>query len=230
MPKEELAEYTACVPSGAIIPGPEAIRALVKGLNERLANVKPLALVCSALFVLMFSVDALAGGPMRNLDPSIARPHSMAFGKSLNEWMELHLRWVEDGQNPDERVGNVAFLPIIGESPFEVSVEPGTALVLPVVAWLALDESEILPDEWFGDANHIFGNVLLDGVPIVEPNEAYYVGPTELDPPVFGQGYYQAIVFVATPLPKGQHQIVLHSEFVDFGAEFDNIWLITVEK
>ena len=231
MSKEQLNEYTSYVHSGVIIPGTKAIRAAVKGINERLADVKKLVLVCSALFVLMFSIDALAGQPMRNLDPGIAPPHSHAFGKSLDEWTELYLRWFENGQNPDEQVGNVAFLPIAPGPLFEVSVKPGTALVLPVLTWLAFDESEILPDEWFGDPSHIFGNVSLDGVPIVEPNEDYYVGPTKLDPPLFGVApYYQAIVFVATPLSPGKHQIGLHAEFVDFGATFDNTWNITVEK
>lgn len=211
--------------------------AIVRDLRPRfaeagiLAGVKKWVLLFCALLVLLFSIDALAGQPMRNLDPGIAVPHSKAFGKTLDEWMELHLRWLENGQDPNARVGKVAFLPIIGESPFVVTVEPGTPLVLPVVAWLGESETDLLPDEWFGDPNHVFGEVMLDGVPVLEPNANYYVGPSDLDPPLFGLYYnYQALVFVTTPLSPGQHQITLHSEFVDFGVAFDNIWLITVEK
>jgi hypothetical protein len=202
-----------------------------KEIKDRLRDGKKLAMYLSAVFVLVFSVEALAGEPARNLDPGIAPPHSHAFGKSLDEWTELYFRWFENGQDPESRVGKVAFLPIAPGPLFEVSVKPGTPLVLPVVAWLAFGEDDFLPNEWFGDPNHIFGNVYLDGVAIAEPNADYYVGPTELDPPLFGVAtHFQAIVFVTTPLTPGEHQIVLHSEFVDFGVAFDNIWNITVER
>ena len=67
---------------------------------------------------------------------------------------------------------------------------------------------------------------------LVETNEDYYVGPTWLDPPVILFGaefvYYQALVVVILPLPVGEHEIVLHSYFADFGDVFDNIWNIKV--
>ena len=197
--------------------------------------MKKLALFPSVIIVVLFSVNVLAGGSLRsfgNLDPGIAQPHSYAHGRSLDKWMEAYLRWLEAGGDPADQVRNVAFLPIIGASPFEVEVEPGTVLVLPVVTWLGFPGDEVLPDEWWGDRSHIFGDVYLDGVPIVEPNADYYVGPTYLEPPVilFGSeiAFYQAILVVINPLPPGEHQIDLHSEFVDFGVAFDNMWNITV--
>ena len=148
------------------------------------------------------------------------------------EGMEAYLRWLEDGASPAVRIKNVAFLPIIGESPFEVTVKPGTALVLPVATWIGTMDDELLDDEWFGDPDHIFGIVRLDGELLVETNEDYYVGPTWLDPPVILFGaefvYYQALVVVIHPLPVGEHEIVLHSYFADFGDVFNNTWNITV--
>ena len=122
--------------------------------------MKKLVLSLGTLFVLLFSVHALAGDTLRsmgNLDPGVTQPNSAAFGRSLDAWMETYIRWLEDGADPDARVKNVAFLPIIGASPFEVEVEPGTALVLPIATWLGFPGDEALPDEWWGDRDHIFG-------------------------------------------------------------------------
>ena len=142
------------------------------------------------------------------------------------------------GKTPRIEIGeisgrNVAFLPIYPGPVFDVEVKSGTALVLPVVTYLGFPEDDPLPNDWFGDRDHVFGDVYLDGEPIVEPNEAYYVGPTYLDPyvvlfDIYEIAFYQAIVCVINPLPPGEHVIVLHSEFVDFGDVFDNTWNITV--
>ena len=71
----------------------------------------------------------------------------------------------------------------------------------------------------------------LDGQQIAVPNTEYYVGPTYLDPPASLFGFeiifYQALVVVINPLTPGEHHINLHSEFVDYGAAFDNTWNIT---
>jgi len=199
--------------------------------QEKEGKMKKLAISLGVILLFLPALNVHAGQPLGNLDPGIARPYSNAFGKSLDEWMEAYLRWLEDGADPADK-RNVAFLPILGDSPFDVEVKAGTALVLPVATWLGFPEDEPLPDEWFGDRNHVFGDVTLDGEPIAERNADYYVGPTYLDPPVslfgFDIVFYQAIVCVINPLPPGEHQIVLHSEFVDFGAVFDNTWNITV--
>jgi hypothetical protein len=198
--------------------------------------MKRLIVALITVFLVTAAGFSTAGQPARtigNLDPAAAQPNSHAFGKTLDAWMEAYIRWWEDGADPAARVKNVAFLPIEGESPFEVSVEPGTALVLPIATWLAFPGEEPLPDDWWGDPNHIFGHVHLNGQAIAEPNVEYYVGPTYLDPPAslfgFDIALYQALVVVIKPLPAGDHELVLHSEFVDFGAVFDNVWNITVE-
>lgn len=195
--------------------------------------MKKLAISLAVTLVFLFAVNVHAGQTLRNLDPGIARPHSNAFGKSLDEWMETYLRWWGDGADPAAKIRNVAFLPIYPGPVFDVEVKSGTALVLPVVTYLGFPEDDPLPNDWFGDRDHVFGDVYLDGEPIVEPNEAYYVGPTYLDPyvvlfDIYEIAFYQAIVCVIKPLPPGEHVIVLHSEFVDFGDVFDNTWNITV--
>ncbi|WP_455208397.1 hypothetical protein [Kaarinaea lacus] len=200
--------------------------------------MKRLALNLSVVFLVLFSMNTIAGEALRNLgnlDPGVTQPNSNAFGKSLDAWMEVYIRWLEDGADPDARVKNAAFLPILGESPFAVEVEAGTALVLPIATWLGFPGDPILPEEWWGDPNHIFGDVTLDGQPIAIPNEDYYVGPTDLVPPailfgIYEIDFYQALVVVINPLTPGDHQIVLHSEFVDLGLVFDNTWNISVVR
>jgi len=197
--------------------------------------MKKLILALGAVFLVLFSVGTMAGESLRNmgnLDPGVTQPNSNAFGRSLDAWMETYIRWLETGADPEYRVKNVSFLPILGDSPFNVEVGPGTALVLPIVTWLGFPGDEPLPDEWWGDRGHIFGDVYLDGQQIAVPNTEYYVGPTYLDPPASLFGFeiifYQALVVVINPLTPGEHHINLHSEFVDYGAAFDNTWNITV--
>lgn len=198
-----------------------------------------LALMLNAVFLVLFSASLMAGGALRDLEnqgTGVTQPNSNAFGRSLDAWMEEYVRWLEDGADPNYRVRNVAFLPILGESPFNVQVESGTALVLPIVTWLGFPEDEPLPDEWWGDRDHIFGDVFLDGQQIAVPNSDYYVGPTDLDPSaiivigddVYEIVFYQALVVVISPLSVGEHEIVLHSEIVEAGQVFDNTWNISV--
>jgi len=208
--------------------------------------MKKLLVSMVMIFVLLLSLNVQAGQPLGSLRHWIAPPHSIAFGKSLNGWMEAYVRWLEDGADPNARIGNVAFLPIFGGPEFEpIEVEPGTALVLPVATWLGFPGDPIIPDEYFGDPDFIYGEVKLDPGPggeglIVEINENYYVGPTDLDPDaiLFGEyiiDYYQALVCLILPLPPGEHTIELESYFKDIPPQYgvtdvhyENTWIITV--
>ena len=181
--------------------------------------------------VLLFSGYAIAGGGMRDLGGKAVPPGSNAFSMSLDDWTGEYIRWLEDGMDPAARVKNAAFLPIIGASPFEVEVEPGVALILPVYTYLGFPGDDYLPDEWWG--NEIFGYVHLDGQLIADVNRDYYVGPTYLVPPailfgVYTIDFYQALTVVIEPLSAGEHVITLHSENTMTGEVYDNTWNIKV--
>ena len=196
--------------------------------------MKKLLISVVVIFALLFSVNVQAGQPLGLPRAWLAQPNSRAFGMSLDGWMEAWVRWLENGADPDARIGNVAFLPIFPGPQFSVDIKVGTALVLPVATWLGTepDYSDMAPDDWFGDSDHIFGTLQLDGGKVIEINENYYVGPTYYDPPaiLFETNIYftQALACVILPLPPGVHELILHSEFVDFGIAFDNTWTITV--
>lgn len=202
--------------------------------------MKKLILPMAVFSIILISINAYAGQPLGASSHWLAQPHSMAFGNSLDEWIEAYVRWLEDGMDPTARVKNVAFLPIIGDgSPFEVEIEAGTALVLPVALWLgeryadpSFPDDEPFPDEWFGDPDHIWGTVQLDEGPVIDIDEHYYVGPTYLDPSalMFGSEFifYQAIACVILPLPVGDHDVFLQAGYEDFGVMFDNTWNISV--
>ena len=192
--------------------------------------MKKLAISLGVILLFLLAINVHAGEPFGAPRHWIAPPNSMAFGKSLDDWVLVYMGWLNAGADQDAKIRNVAFLPIIPGPEFEVEVKVGTALVLPIATWLGEDESDTLPDAWFGDPLHVFGELSLNGGPIVEINEDYYVGPTPIEPPLFGAFVlYQALACVILPLPAGVHEIVLHSEFVDFGAVFDNSWTITVK-
>lgn len=197
--------------------------------------MKNLLISVVVIFLLLLSINVQAGQPLGSRQHWLAQPNSKAFGMPLDEWTEAHLRWLEDGADPAARIGKVAFLPIDCVSSscnFEVEVEAGTPFVLPVATWLGSTVNDTLPDDWFGDTNHVWGTLQFDGGPIKEINGDYYVGPTLLEPPadLFETDIYlyQALACVILPLPPGVHEVLLHSEFVDYGVEFDNTWIITV--
>lgn len=175
--------------------------------------------------LLLFSIYAQAGMTVGGIPNPDAQPNSQAFGKSLDEWIGIHLRWLEAGQDPDVRVKNVAFLPIVGESPFSVEVKSGTALVLPIALWLGFEDDPVLQPSDF------VGAVTLDGQPIAEPNIDFLVGPTPVDPPLFGVvTFYQGLGVVIKPLTPGAHTIELFSSVntPEGLGEFNNTWNITV--
>jgi hypothetical protein len=62
--------------------------------------MKRLVLSLGALSILLFSLHAVSGEALRtmgNLGPGVTQPDSLAFGKSLNAWMEAYIRWLENG-------------------------------------------------------------------------------------------------------------------------------------
>jgi hypothetical protein len=198
-------------------------------------SLRVLALLLSSASALAGPVGGLSLDAQSGPNP-VAPPNSHAYGKSLNEWMGTYWRQFLAGNLVGEK--KVTFLPISCDNPpctFDITIKPGTPLVLPLAAWLGFntDDPVALPDEWWGDPDHIFTETTLDGRPIAEPNAAYYVGPTYFEPPIQLDAetsvlLYQTIGVVIKPLSTGVHQIVLHSEFVDLGASYDNTWNITV--
>jgi hypothetical protein len=158
--------------------------------------------------------------------------HSSAFGKSLDAWVEAYLRSAfEDAAIPKKKI---EFLPIFGDQPsdnvFEVEVKPGTKMVLPIALYLGFPEDQPL------EPSDFTGYVTVDGQLIAEPNEDYYFGPTDLDPPIiltigedtYTIAFYQGLGVIINPLTPGFHTIELDST-VD-GDAFHNTWNITVKR
>jgi hypothetical protein len=203
--------------------------------------MKKLVLTICTLFVFLFSVNTLGGVTLGDMGPSVTNPHpvaqpnSKAHGRSLDAWVEAYVRSLFEGAAVPNK--NVTFLPIFGEYPsdniFEVEVKPGTALVLPIALWLGFPGDPVLGVSNFSSA------VTLDGLPIAVPNEDYYVGPTNLDPPItLGEdtiAFYEGLAVVIKPLTPGEHTIQLSSAITiplgdgtNFVAEFSNTWNIMV--
>lgn len=183
---------------------------------------------------LLFTVNVYAGKALGPDKLRLAPPHSNAFGMSLHEWMDEWVNWFFTSQDSDVRVNNAAFLPLWE---FDIEVEAGTALVLPVFTYLGFPEDATIPEEWWGDPNYIWGVLSIDGGPEVKITAEYYTGITYFDPWIEFFGYnisfYQAIGCVILPLPPGEHVLVLHSECVegyDCSAVFDNTWNINVTR
>ena len=184
--------------------------------------------------VYLFSAQAMAGMPLNDVGPSVAKPnpdlpgHSSAFGKSLDAWVEAYLRSALEGAAIPKK--KIEFLPIFGEEPtgnvFEVEVKTGTKMVLPIALYLGFPEDPPLAPSEFT------GVVTVDGQLIADPNEDYYFGPTDLDPPIilgpYTIAFYQGLGVVIKSLTPGLHTIELYSSVE--GDSFHNTWLITVKR
>jgi hypothetical protein len=193
-------------------------------------------------------------------------PHSNAYGRSLTEWMKLYATWLAGGAQADH-VGNVRFLPLpVSEvasgsgtysDPFvlvgqqDVTLQPGTAFTMPLVAWVGetYDPALGIPDDVPFDRS-IFTDpdllVTLDGQTLIDSDvddlTNYYFGPVHFDATIpyaqptpygaIGAIWVQGLGFVHHPLPVGTHTLTVHSELlipaIDLGYVFENQWTITV--
>jgi len=194
--------------------------------------MKKLLLVVGTLVVLLVSTNTQAGvtlGNLGDLGPGITtpnpetQPNSRAYGKSLAAWVEVYLRNLFEGEAQPSN--SVVFLPIIGDSPFEIVVKPGSALMLPIALWLGFPgDPELGPDNFYGA-------VTLDGKPVAVPNEAFYIKPAYIEPLILDLvAFYEGIAILLKPLTPGQHTLVLSSSIYtpDGLQEFNNTWNIMV--
>ncbi|RIK40928.1 MAG: hypothetical protein DCC55_13480 [Chloroflexi bacterium] len=188
-----------------------------------------------------------------------APPQSHAFGKALEEWQLLYFTWYLGGSQADQ-VRNVRFLPLpegepTGEDPtiivgeLDLTLEVGTAFVLPVLTFIGetyvedVADDEPLPAEIFTGAPVL---VSLNGQPLIDSGvenlDKYLFGPVFFDPPILYDEpqprgdvnaaaaiFVQGIGFVYPPLPVGEHTLTLFAVFEDFGVGFSNTWHITVQ-
>jgi hypothetical protein len=226
--------------------------------------MKKLALLICAILGVTFSAGALSAG-----SNPVSPPNSQAFGRSLDAWLGDF--WRQYFTFP-EVVGekNITFLPIACSVPtptclceptstgvactFDVTVAPGTPLVIPFVGWVGYSADDFLPPECWGQTcngpppvnlREVFADATLDGKPIGEPSAAYYVGPTFFDPPIPCpyEGapdnmcvLYQSIGVVIKPLNPGTHLLVLYSGLRGedpppvgaWSLTYNNMWNITV--
>ena len=168
-----------------------------------------------ALPVLLVALLSLAGTELAGADlaanrlksSQIAPPNSLAYGKTLTEWLTLYWRWNFTGADPAQStVGPVQFLPLpAGEfisgsftptdpgllrGSLELTLKPGTPFVLPLFAWSAerYDGYPGEPDDVPIDSAVALGSghptLTIDGkVVITDANKAaYFVPVTEFDP------------------------------------------------
>jgi hypothetical protein len=227
----------------------------------------------AALVLAMCTLSLATSSPAKAKDDQkVANPHSISHGRSLAGWLREY--WIADIDTGAEGDGNVLFMPIpegvyMGEGDFtpdnpgvlegtaDVTIGSGTPFVLPLNAWVGestdptgqcdpVFDDPSLPDELFG-SDDINAVVTLDGLPIVEDNQAFYVPRTDLGCITTGYPngdgftaavFFQAIGFLANPLPPGQHTLTLDGNFIirdpmigvgTFGLKFFNTWNITVE-
>ncbi len=193
--------------------------------------------------------------------PKVTPPNSMAFGRTLAEWLTVYWRWMFEGG--EGKVGNVQLMPLpageyvggdgsqgdpevyVGE--LDITIEAGTAFVIPLFAWIGEEyvdgsQDEPIPDDVFL-AEWVQPLLTIDGETIVseENKAAFYVGQTWFDPAIeypepspYGSVaaiWFQGIGIVSKPLPEGEHVIHLYEPFSIYGFFFgvyDNTWNITV--
>ena len=139
--------------------------------------------------------------------PRIAPPGSVAYGKSLTEWLSIYWRW-SYGTGADitqSKVGIVQLMPIPAgdwtgsgtlEDPWvavgrlEITIPAGTPFVLPQFSWVgeryqgypSVPDDPTMADECV--LNYLRPTLTIDGITVMsEANmAAFYVPPTFFDP------------------------------------------------
>jgi hypothetical protein len=207
-----------------------------------------------------FAVAAPPAGPLP--------PKAQFYGHSLAEWLKFYWAWYFTGVPESGEVNGALLLPLPAGTPddpnaagtyndpvtycghLDIEVKAGTPFVLPIIAWLGeiYENGDIdtpYPDEWFG--TYVSGPVTLDGQPIVQDFQAYYVPPTNFDEIIYypeptsygsiGLAYFQGVGFVCAPLSVGVHELANNAGFMippgeqpyeNLGLIYNNSWTITV--
>jgi hypothetical protein len=200
-------------------------------------------------------------------------PGSNAFGQSFAEWLRDYSSWTYGGPVSQVQPNNVLMLPVpvtpndawvigadgrnIGTAEMDVTVKPGTKLVLAVLGWLGETYDPNLvppkPDDsrtQFTIADFVppLGQavITLDGVELMnDANVAsFYYGPISFEPPIMyaapspygsiGLIFVQGIGIIIQPLTPGEHTLKLYSWsywqglYGVNGTGWDNTWHITV--
>jgi hypothetical protein len=194
-------------------------------------------------------------------------PRSHAFGKTLAKWQQLYWTWALGG-NQAGQVGHVLFLPMpqgelrggtgAPDDPFffvgelDITLQPGTAFVTPVLVFIGesyvenVPDDTPLPEEIFTNAEVL---VTLDGRPLInssaEDISPYYFDAVFFDEPLFYDEpqprgdppgtinaqaalWVQGLGFAYPPLKVGQHTLTMFGDN-RFGFSFFNTWRITVK-
>jgi hypothetical protein len=210
--------------------------------------------------------------PSINADKPAATPTSNAFGQSFAEWMRDFWAWTYVGVGQPLQQNNVYFLPIpapatwedrngktIGIGEMNVTVKPGTKIVLGVLSWIGetyQDHNGVLGSHDPDDPAWVKGDFLppngeavikLDGVPLVDASNLgdFYFGPINFKETLWygaatsygstGAIYVQGIGVVLPPMSAGTHTLTLYSWdawrglYGDGGAGWFNTWHITVQ-
>lgn len=189
--------------------------------------------------------------PSMNADkPGAATPTSNAFGQSFAEWMRDFWAWTYGGVGQPLQANNVLFLSIpapatwedwagkpIGIGELNVTVKPGTKIVLGVLAWIGetydpayIDPSTGKPipnDQPWPQSEFLPPNgeavITLDGVPLVDASNLadFYYEPinfketlwyaTPTDYHSIGAIWVQGIGVVLPPMSAGTHTLTLYS-------------------
>jgi hypothetical protein len=206
--------------------------------------------VCAVVAAPLAPCLGKAVPPAGNSSPGINRPNSLAYGKSLGEWLKLYWTWwITTGGDPaSSTVGPVQFMPMPTDSaltngtgtpddPFilsghvDITLSPGTPFVLAVAGFI-YEEGPPDPPDIFGTL--ITCDVTLDGRPILQDLLNYFVGPIPFDEPlpsgdVEPYVFFEGIGFICAPLSPGVHYITVYDHFYDdWNVVFDNTWTIKV--
>ena len=211
----------------------------------------------------------------KNVQPqknAATNPASNAFGQGFADWLRDYWAWSYGGVGPQVQPNNVFFMPVpvpaddawetkdgklIGTAQMDLTVEPGTKLVLGVLSWIGetYDPKLVppIPDDdpaFFTIADFLPPNgqveVMLDGVPLINDANlaSFYYDPIRFINPLMyaeptsygsiGAIFVQGIGVIIQPMTPGRHTLTLYSWdswkglYGDTGVGWFNTWNITV--
>jgi hypothetical protein len=191
--------------------------------------------------------------------PPMLPPQTQYYGKTLAWWMERYWQWYYGGDQTEDHIGDVRFMPLpegtaddgtgTYEDPvtytghLDVTLKADEAFVLSTIVWLGAHYTDGSVDPVL-DPSDFLCVVTLDGRTLINQknDRKYYFPVTLFHPPIdissWGDpfvsiDYVQGIGFIEPPLSPGVHTLTLHSESMDQGLNFwvvyENTWTITVK-
>jgi hypothetical protein len=203
-------------------------------------------MLAACILAVLITANSAAEALNGNESSGILPPNSTAGGHSLQEWFMQYLDHLFTGEPASGMVGEVLLLPAPatwgGKGHLDITVKSGTMIFYVPEAqigclwWNGAVSDPALMAGWH---KSLTTEHTLDGIPILQDLQRYYIPPTWFEAPHYfppskshkapvAALWAEGFGFLIAPLPVGVHTLTSYVQDSWSGGVWDQSWTITV--